>query len=167
MYARGEHGEDIISAAIRSSGFQTHRLTPNYLEPPKIVLDGMPYTLPDYLSWTEDELFYDEMKTMHCASYHRNTGVWEVGIKKKHLDDYREVQRLTGIPVRVFVLLLCDGFTFPAEKARWISEGRTLEPEIRWLPLDELDDIKRVGMDVRTKKPDSFVFWAYDQMRTL
>lgn len=75
---------------------------------PRISSDKGEYRSPDLLAFLDGAPTWIECKWKESWSYHRMTGVFEVGFPEHVLQDYERLQGTTGIPV-LLVLQVGDG----------------------------------------------------------
>ena len=103
VFKRGSAGERLVAALLQSRGWF---ILPAYdysgeggNTAPRLQGELAGYVAPDILAARNGKCIWVEVKTKEHADYTRVTDRMEHGFSLRHLEAYRGIQEITGIPV--------------------------------------------------------------------
>lgn len=153
-FKRGRNGERLVADLLRRKGWY---VIPSYDysgedgdKAPK--LEGLRdrFPVPDLDVAKDGDRRWAEVKTKAAATYTRITGRYEHGIPKRHYDAYREVQRITGCEVWLFVYeedtgeVLCGKLDELAKQRREYAGDKMSRGGMVFFPRDAFQLFARV-----------------------
>lgn len=102
-FRRGQSGERLVAGILKAKGCF---IVPSYdysgedgNKAPKMEGECAGYVIPDLDVARGGNRYWVEVKTKWTATLHRKSGKVEHGISLRHLDHYRQVQKISGCPV--------------------------------------------------------------------
>lgn len=112
VYKQGKSGEKLLAQLFKERGWY---VIPSYdyvsedEKAPQMqgLLKGL--IIPDLDICRDGERRWIEVKTYSEPSFYKKKQEWQHGIKKRHWDSYREVERISGTPVWIYIYQLSDG----------------------------------------------------------
>jgi len=147
-FLRGRNGEQLVAELVmRRGGF----VIPSYdysgsdNKAPRMQGLRDSHILPDLDVSKRGTRVWIEVKTKAAASYTRITKRLEHGIHRRHWDEYRKVQQITGTPV-------------------WLVIYEEATGDVLAQAMDELDGCRR---EAKGMAPGGMVFFPRDAFKVI
>jgi len=169
LLKRGLQGEKLVREWLKLRGF--------YVLPASLIKNGGAPALEGHLKRIiasnhlvakSGETFWAEIKTYQRATFNQKRQRWEHGVTQRLWSEYKEGERITGIPGYLFILQLNDNLILEGKLSEIeIGSVKTQDkhhppsgPQIffdirrfKTYPLDTLEELKPESITPKTIKP--------------